>query len=58
MPIGLDQSALAPVVLDLFGRDQHLLVLGDNECGKTNLLRLVAQGLIETAARPSSWSSP
>lgn len=47
VPIGLDQSALAPVTLDLFGRDQHLLVLGDNECGKTNLLRLVARGLID-----------
>ncbi|MGP4109551.1 type VII secretion protein EccCb [Streptomyces sp. 4N509B] len=47
VPIGLDQTALRPVLLDLFGRDQHLLVLGDSECGKTNLLRLVARGLIE-----------
>lgn len=47
MPIGVDQSALAPVLLDLFERDQHLIVLGDNECGKTNLLRLIAQGLVE-----------
>ncbi|NJQ03894.1 type VII secretion protein EccCa [Streptomyces zingiberis] len=45
VPIGLDQTALAPVLLDLFRRDQHLLVLGDSECGKTNLLRLVADGL-------------
>ncbi|MBV9026660.1 MAG: type VII secretion protein EccCa, partial [Streptomycetaceae bacterium] len=46
VPVGVDQSALAPVLLDLFERDQHLIVLGDNECGKTNLLRLIAQGLI------------
>ena len=47
MPLGLDQDALAPVLLDLFGGDQHLLVLGDNECGKTNLLKLIARGLVE-----------
>ncbi|MEW1758414.1 type VII secretion protein EccCa [Streptomyces cyaneofuscatus] len=47
VPIGLDQSALAPVLLDLFQHDQHLLVLGDSECGKTNLLRTVAHGLID-----------
>ncbi|WP_435242961.1 type VII secretion protein EccCa [Streptomyces cucumeris] len=47
VPIGLDQSALAPVTLDLFAHDQHLLVLGDSECGKTNLLKTIAHGLIE-----------
>ncbi|EFE74683.1 FtsK/SpoIIIE family protein [Streptomyces filamentosus NRRL 15998] len=47
VPIGLDQSALAPVLLDLFSHDQHLLVLGDSECGKTNLLRTVAHGLVD-----------
>ncbi|NUW04438.1 type VII secretion protein EccCa [Streptomyces sp. CAI 127] len=47
VPIGLDQSALAPVLLDLFGHDQHLLVLGDSECGKTNLLRTLAHGLVD-----------
>ncbi|WP_149181780.1 type VII secretion protein EccCa [Streptomyces sp. TRM49041] len=47
VPIGLDQTALAPVLLDLFDHDQHLLVLGDSECGKTNLLKTVAAGLIE-----------
>jgi DNA segregation ATPase FtsK/SpoIIIE, S-DNA-T family len=45
VPIGLDEKALAPVLLDLFGRDQHLIVLGDSECGKTNLIRLIARGL-------------
>ncbi|MFF3067484.1 type VII secretion protein EccCa [Kitasatospora sp. NPDC057936] len=47
VPIGLDQAALAPVLLDLFHHDQHLLVLGDSECGKSNLLKTVAGGLIE-----------
>ncbi|MFF4606006.1 type VII secretion protein EccCa [Streptomyces sp. NPDC001339] len=47
VPIGLDQTALDPVLLDLFQHDQHLLVLGDSECGKTNLLKTIAGGLIE-----------
>ncbi|MEV6727180.1 type VII secretion protein EccCa [Streptomyces sp. NPDC051364] len=47
VPIGLDQTALAPVMLDLFAHDQHLLVMGDSECGKTNLLKTIAGGLIE-----------
>ncbi|GHE24077.1 type VII secretion protein EccCa [Streptomyces thermodiastaticus] len=47
VPIGLDQSRLAPVLLDLFQHDQHLLIMGDSECGKTNLLKVVVEGLIE-----------
>ncbi|MBT2399453.1 type VII secretion protein EccCa [Streptomyces sp. ISL-100] len=47
VPIGLDQTALAPVLLDLFRHDQHLLVMGDSECGKTNVLKTVASGLID-----------
>ncbi|MDI9834459.1 type VII secretion protein EccCa [Streptomyces sp. KAU_LT] len=47
IPFGVDQDTLAPALLDLFGTDQHLLVLGDNECGKTNLLKLVAGQLVE-----------
>ncbi|MEV4617879.1 type VII secretion protein EccCa [Asanoa sp. NPDC049573] len=45
VPVGVDELALRPVDLDLFGTDQHLLVLGDGRCGKTNLIRLVARGL-------------
>jgi S-DNA-T family DNA segregation ATPase FtsK/SpoIIIE len=41
------EAALAPVLVDLFGRDQHLLVLGDAESGKTTLLRRIAAGLLE-----------
>ncbi|MFF8992668.1 type VII secretion protein EccCb [Streptomyces sp. NPDC014983] len=47
IPIGVDQETLSATVLDLFGADQHLLILGDNECGKTNLLRLVSRSLID-----------
>ncbi|RAY13178.1 type VII secretion protein EccC [Actinomadura craniellae] len=47
VPIGVDESAHEPVLLDLFDRDQNLLVLGDGECGKTNLLRLLVGGLID-----------
>ncbi|MER5553564.1 type VII secretion protein EccCa [Streptomyces sp. NPDC002793] len=47
VPIGVDQTALEPVLLDLFEHDQHLLVMGDSECGKTNLLRTIADGLID-----------
>ncbi|GLW64806.1 type VII secretion protein EccC [Actinomadura rubrobrunea] len=46
VPIGVDERALEPVALDLFDQDQNLLVLGDGGCGKTNLLRLVAEGLV------------
>ncbi|WDV51309.1 type VII secretion protein EccCb [Streptomyces coeruleorubidus] len=46
IPVGVDQEALAPVLLDLFSTDQHLLILGDNECGKTNLLKLIATQLV------------
>ncbi|MFG2805914.1 type VII secretion protein EccCa [Streptomyces massasporeus] len=47
IPVGVDQEGLGPVLLDLFGMDQHLLILGDNECGKTNLLKLIATQLVE-----------
>ncbi|MEU5092417.1 type VII secretion protein EccCa [Streptomyces sp. NPDC021356] len=47
VPIGLDQTNLAPVPLDLFAHDQHLMIMGDSECGKTNLLKVIAEGLIE-----------
>ncbi|MEU1116297.1 MULTISPECIES: type VII secretion protein EccCa [unclassified Streptomyces] len=47
IPLGIDQDSLSPALLDLAGEDQHLLVLGDNECGKTNLLKLITQQLVD-----------
>ncbi|MEV6316518.1 type VII secretion protein EccCb [Streptomyces sp. NPDC051776] len=43
--IGTDEESLAPVHLD-FAKDPHFVVLGDSECGKSNLLRLIAEGLV------------
>jgi S-DNA-T family DNA segregation ATPase FtsK/SpoIIIE len=47
VPIGLDETAMAPVLLDLFERDGNLLIFGDTAAGKTNLLKLVMQQLID-----------
>ena len=44
VPFGIDENSLAPVFLD-FTTDPHFLVLGDTECGKSNLLRLAAGGI-------------
>jgi ESX secretion system protein EccC len=46
IPVGLNESHLAPVNLNL-AADPHLLVFGDAECGKTNLLRLVARSVVD-----------
>jgi S-DNA-T family DNA segregation ATPase FtsK/SpoIIIE len=50
LPIGLDEEALAVVRLD-FDAEPHLLVFGDTESGKSNLLRLVARQIV-AAYRP------
>ncbi len=47
IPIGVDEDALAPVALD-FAAEPHLLVLGDSQSGKSNLLRLIADSLIHS----------
>jgi S-DNA-T family DNA segregation ATPase FtsK/SpoIIIE len=44
--LGIDEGSLQPVQLDLFGADQHLIVFGDAESGKTNLARLIIRELI------------
>jgi DNA segregation ATPase FtsK/SpoIIIE, S-DNA-T family len=43
--IGVDESALAPAYLD-FMSDPHFMVFGEPECGKSNLLRLIAEAII------------
>ena len=45
VPFAVEEHRLEPVWLDLFRGPPHFLVLGDAECGKTNLLRLLARGL-------------
>ncbi|MDT4995711.1 MAG: segregation ATPase FtsK/SpoIIIE, family [Actinoplanes sp.] len=45
VPIGLNEAQLAPVYLDP-GDEPHLIALGDAQSGKTNLLRLIARGIV------------
>ncbi|SFF30452.1 DNA segregation ATPase FtsK/SpoIIIE, S-DNA-T family [Actinoplanes philippinensis] len=47
LPIGLNEANLAPVSLDP-AADRHLVIFGDGACGKTNLLRLIARGVVAT----------
>ncbi len=44
--IGIDETALEPVFVD-FDSDPFLLVFGESESGKTNLLRLIAKQIAE-----------
>jgi S-DNA-T family DNA segregation ATPase FtsK/SpoIIIE len=45
VPIGINETKLAPVRLD-FSADPHFYAFGDAECGKTNLLRIIAKTLV------------
>jgi len=47
MLLGLGERNLSPVALD-FAQHPHLLVLGEGECGKTALLRLICTEIIRT----------
>jgi DNA segregation ATPase FtsK/SpoIIIE, S-DNA-T family len=44
VPVGVDEATLSPVLLD-FDTDAHFMVFGDTECGKSNLLRLIADSI-------------
>lgn len=46
--IGLEESELCPVVID-FAQHLHLLILGDNESGKTATLRVICRELVRTS---------
>ncbi|MFY0406471.1 type VII secretion protein EccCa [Solicola sp. PLA-1-18] len=46
--VGLSELNLGPAAVNLFGSSPHLLVLGDGETGKTNLLKLLARGLMKS----------
>ncbi|WP_425171678.1 type VII secretion protein EccCa [Mycobacterium sp.] len=45
--LGLESHDLRPVTID-FGRQSHLLVVGDAECGKTTTLRTVCREIVRT----------
>ena len=49
IPIGVDEDRLARVELDL-AAEPHLVCFADAESGKTNLLRLVARGVVDAYA--------
>ncbi|MDN5857734.1 MAG: type VII secretion protein EccCa [Pseudonocardia sp.] len=46
LPLGVDEDALAMVQLDT-GAEPHLVAFADAESGKTNLLRLLARGIVD-----------
>ncbi len=46
IPIGVNEAELATVYLD-FAAEPHFLCFADGECGKTNLLRTIARGIVE-----------
>ncbi len=45
--LGLEERRLQPVAVD-FEQHSHLLVLGDNECGKTAALRTLCREIVRT----------
>ncbi|MFI7589858.1 type VII secretion protein EccCa [Spongisporangium articulatum] len=46
LPIGIDEDDLAPVYLNV-AQDPHLVIFGDTRSGKSNLLRVITQQIIE-----------
>ncbi|HUL98927.1 MAG TPA: type VII secretion protein EccCb, partial [Mycobacterium sp.] len=47
MILGVEEDELAPVAID-FTDYQHILILGEGECGKTAALRLICKELVRT----------
>ncbi|MGA4785923.1 type VII secretion protein EccCa [Nocardia sp. AB354] len=45
IPIGLNESELAPVFLNM-AEQPHVLIFGDTECGKTNVLRNIILNIV------------
>jgi S-DNA-T family DNA segregation ATPase FtsK/SpoIIIE len=50
--IGSTEGRAEAAWLDVFGREPHLLIFGDGNCGKTNALALVTQRMTRASARP------
>ena len=51
--IGLEETELRALAID-FARQQHLLVVGDGECGKTAALRTICRELLRTTTAAQS----
>ncbi len=51
--VGLGERDLRPVVLD-FAEQPHLVVLGEAECGRTSVLRLLCQEIVRTNTADSA----
>jgi S-DNA-T family DNA segregation ATPase FtsK/SpoIIIE len=45
--LGIEERRLQPVAVD-FARHRHLLIIGDNECGKTTALRVLCREIVRT----------
>jgi S-DNA-T family DNA segregation ATPase FtsK/SpoIIIE len=45
--LGLEERRMRPIAVD-FERNSHLLVLGQNECGKTTTLRTLCREIVRT----------
>ncbi len=45
--LGLEEHRLGPWTVDLFGPDPHMLVFGDAESGKTNVLQRLVEEICE-----------
>ncbi|SOX52318.1 ESX secretion system protein EccC [Mycobacterium ahvazicum] len=45
--LGLEERRLRPVAVD-FDRNSHLLILGENKCGKTTALRTLCREIVRT----------
>src|SRR5690606_28115247 len=48
VPVGLSELNLGPASVDIYGSSPHLLIYGDGETGKTNMLKVLARGLMAT----------
>ena len=46
VPLGLRESDLGTEILDLHGRERHLLIMGDDGSGKTNVMRSVIRRVL------------
>ena len=46
IPVGLAEEDLGPAMVD-FAAEPHFLIFGDTASGKSNLLRVIAQGIVD-----------